>query len=132
MIALAVNMGLNLCIVVPAVKLHYAAPYLLLATTTCVSSAVNAFLLWRGLRRSGVYQPSHLWGTLLLRVTAACVVMAALCWWMAASLDVWLAYPQWERLLRCLAGISLAALLYFVVLYVLGVRVSDLRSRVTP
>ena len=31
---IAVNMGLNLCIVVPAVKLKFGAPYLLLATTT--------------------------------------------------------------------------------------------------
>ena len=67
----------------------------------------------------------------MLRVTLACVVMAVLLWWMASSLEVWLAYPQWERLLRCLAGISLSAMVYFIVLYVLGVRVSDLRSRVS-
>jgi putative peptidoglycan lipid II flippase len=130
MIALAVNVALNICVVVPAVKLKFGSPYLLLATSTCIASAVNAFLLWRGLRRTGVYQPSRLWGSLLLRVAIACVVMAALLWWMAASLDVWLAYPQWERLLRCLGGIGVAALLYFAVLYVLGVRVGDLRSRV--
>ncbi len=131
MVALAVNVAINVCVVVPAVKLHFSAPYLLLATSTCISSAVNDFLLWRGLRRTGVYQPSRLWGALLLRVTVACVVMAALLWWMAASLEVWMAYPQWERLLRCLAGITAAALVYFIVLYGLGVRVSDLRSRVS-
>ncbi len=129
MIALAVNVAINICVVVPAVKWKFGSAYLLLATSTCISSAVNAFLLWRGLRRTGVYQPSRLWGGLLLRVTIACVVMAALLWWMSASLDVWLAYPQWERLLRCLGGIGLAAALYFLVLYALGVRVGDLRSR---
>jgi putative peptidoglycan lipid II flippase len=129
MIALAVNVAINICVVVPAVILNFGAPYLLLATSTCISSGVNAFLLWRGLRRTGVYQPSRLWGGLLLRVTIACVVMAAPLWWMAASLEVWLAYPQWERLLRCLGGITAAALLYFAVLFALGVRVGDLRSR---
>jgi putative peptidoglycan lipid II flippase len=132
MIALAVNMGLNLCIVVPAVKFQFGAPYLLLATTTCISSAVNAVLLWRGLRRSGVYQPSRLWSALLLRVAVACVAMAALLWWMASSLDAWLAYRQLERLGRCLGGIALAALLYFLVLYALGVRRRDLQTRVAP
>jgi putative peptidoglycan lipid II flippase len=132
MIALAVNMGLNLCVVVPAVKLQFGAPYLLLATTTCISSAVNAVLLWRGLRRSGVYQPSRLWRGLLLRVAVACMAMAALLWWMAASLDAWLAYHQLERLGRCLGAIALAALLYFLVLYALGVRRRDLQTRVAP
>jgi putative peptidoglycan lipid II flippase len=102
----------------------------LLATTTCISSAVNATLLWRGLRRSGVYQPSKLWGSLLLRVAAGCVVMAAVLWWMSSSLEVWLAYRQLERLLRCLGGIALAALLYFLVLYALGLRRRDLQTRV--
>ena len=132
MIALGVNMALNLCVVVPAVKLKFGAPYLLLATTTCISSAVNALLLWRGLRRSGVYQPSPLWRGLLLRVAVGCVAMAALLWWMSSSLEAWLAYRQLERLGRCLGGIMLAAALYFLVLFALGVRRRDLQTRVAP
>jgi putative peptidoglycan lipid II flippase len=127
MIALAISMLISVGAWISS-KLGFGAPFLLLATATCVSAAVNAWLLWRGLRASGVYQPSKLWRALLLRVVCACVVMAVLLWWMSSSLEVWLAYPQWERLLRCLGGIALAAALYFATLFALCVRLRDLRT----
>jgi putative peptidoglycan lipid II flippase len=128
MISLGVNMALNLCVVVPAKLLGFQQTYLLLATTTCVSSALNAFLLWRGLRQSGVYQPSPTWRALLLRVGCACAVVAVLLWWLAASVEVWMAFSHWSRLLRCLGAIVLAALVYFAVLFALGLRSRDLHA----
>jgi putative peptidoglycan lipid II flippase len=128
MIALAVNMFLNIAVALPASRMGFKAPHILLATSTCASSAVNAFLLWRGLRHSGVYQPSHLWRSLLPRVLIACLLMAVLLWWMSGSLAGWLAMPQWQRVWRCLAGIGVAALLYFAVLAALGVRYRDVRT----
>ena len=68
LIALGVNMALNLLVVLPAHYAGFATPFVLLATSTCISAAVNAFLLWRGLRRSGVYMPRAGWGALIGRV----------------------------------------------------------------
>jgi len=51
---------------------------------------------------------------------------------MSSSLEAWLAYRQLERLGRCLGGIMLAAALYFLVLFALGVRRRDLQTRVAP
>jgi putative peptidoglycan lipid II flippase len=129
MIALGVNIALNIALVLPAARLGFTAPHTLLATSTCISSAVNAVLLWRGLRRQGVFQPSRAWRALLPRVLAASVAMAALLWWLSGSLAQWLAYPPTERVLRCGADIVLAAAAYFAVLLLLGMRPSDLRAR---
>ena len=128
LIALAVNMAMNVGVVLPARYLGFPAPHVLLATSTCTGSAVNAFLLWRGLQRAGVYQPSRAWALLLPRVALACLVMAALLVWWSASLDFWMALHPAARLLRCAAGISAAALAYFLVLFATGMRYRDLRT----
>jgi putative peptidoglycan lipid II flippase len=128
MIALAVNMALNIGVALPASRMGFPAPHILLATSTCASSAVNAFLLWRGLRKRGIYNPSRVWRSFLPRILIACIVMGALLWWMSGDLAHWLAMPQWQRVWRCLAGIAAAALLYFAVLFALGVRYKDLRT----
>ncbi len=129
MISLAVNITLNVCVALPSSWLGFRAPHILLATSTCTSSAINAFLLWRGLRKAGIYQPTHLWAKLLPRILLASTVMAVLLWWLAGDLADWQALRQWMRLLRCLGGIALAALVYFAVLFASGLRPSDLRHR---
>jgi hypothetical protein len=55
--------------------------------------------------------------------------MAALLVWWSADLDTWMAYGPAARLLRCGLGIGGAAATYFAVLYALGLRVGDLRTR---
>jgi putative peptidoglycan lipid II flippase len=107
----------------------FQAPHILLATSTCVSSAVNAFLLWRGLIKQGVYQPSRAWSRLLPRVALACLVMGLLLWWWSSDLDYWMALHPVQRLLRCAVGITAGAGAYFAVLLALGVRYRDLRTR---
>ena len=127
LIALAVNVSINVGIVVPAVWFGFKSPYLLLATSTCIASAVNAFLLWRGLQRSGVLRPTQAWARLLPRVALGCAMMALLLGWLSGDLQQWMALPLWLRLLRCFGDILLAALLYFLVLYVSGLRPRDMR-----
>mgnify|MGYP000331982351 CR=1 FL=1 len=50
----------------------------------------NAFLLYRGLRRQGVYRPGAGWGWIGGRVLAANGIMGAMLWWLAGGLDRWL------------------------------------------
>jgi putative peptidoglycan lipid II flippase len=132
MIALAVNMTLNVCLALPAARLGFRAPHILLATSTCISSAVNCFLLWRGLRRSGIYRPTHLWARFLPRVLLACAVIAVLLWWLAGDLQHWLELSHWARVVRCLGGIAMAAVVYFAVLLATGLRLRDLQHRAVP
>jgi putative peptidoglycan lipid II flippase len=128
MTGLAVSMAMNLLIVWPASRMGFFAPHILLATSTCTSALVNAWLLWHGLRRDGVFKPSLKWRALLPRVLIACVVMAALLYWLGSGLDAWLAMTRWWRLLKCLGAVTLAALVYFSMLFALGFRVRDLRA----
>ncbi len=129
LVALAVNMAMNVGIALPAAHLGFPAPHLLLATATCTGSAVNVYLLWRGLVRQGVLRPSAAWRRLLPRIAIACALMAALLVWWSGSLDAWLAYGPAVRLLRCGLGIAAAAATYFAALYALGLRPADLRTR---
>ncbi len=128
LIALGVNMGLNVGVVYPAHLLGFPAPHVLLATSTCISAAVNTTLLWRGLRRDGVYRPSPGWWKLLGQIGAASATMAVLLWWLAGDMSIWLAASPLERagrLALCVAG---GAASYFAVLFVLGVRPGNLRG----
>jgi len=128
LIALGVNMGMNVGVVLPAKYLGFPYPHILLATSTCTSAAVNTVLLWRGLVKQGVYTPRPGWGVLLARILFANAVMAGLLIWWAGSTSDWLALPPLHRALRLAACIVAAAAAYFAALYVSGVRLAQMRG----
>lgn len=127
--SLAVTMTLNVVVVLPAKWLGFPVPHILLATSTCAGAAVNAFLLWRGLRRAGIYRASSGWAAFLWRVLAANAAMAVLLWWFAGDLADWTALGALDRATRCAIGIAAGAGLYFAVLFVTGLRYGHLRNR---
>jgi putative peptidoglycan lipid II flippase len=129
LIALGVNITLNLAVVFPASRLGFPVPHALLATSTSISAAVNTFLLWRGLRREGVYQPSPGWPKLVVRIVAANAVMAVVLWSLAGDLSSWMAADALHRAMRCALCVGAGALAYFATLFVLGMRYGDLASR---
>jgi putative peptidoglycan lipid II flippase len=130
MTALAVTMGLNVLVVLPASKMGFPNPHILIATTTCIGAAINTLLLWRGLCREGVLVHSAGWPAFVLRVLAANLVMGALLWWLAGDTAHWATMPFLERMLRGGGGIALGAAVYFGVLFALGMRQRHLRSAV--
>jgi putative peptidoglycan lipid II flippase len=124
-IALGVNMLLNLALVW---HLRHAG----LALSTTLAAALNAGLLFRTLRRQGVYQPPPGWGRIGLRIAAAAGAMAALIAWGAGDLSDWLAAPRANRLMWLGACILAGGVGYFATLYALGMRIADLRGRHAP
>lgn len=126
--ALAVTMGLNVLVVFPASKLGFPAPHVLLATSTCIGSALNATLLWRGLRRAGVFTPSAGWAGFLLRVLLANAAMGALLLLIAGPIEAWAGLHAAQRVLRCGGGVLAGAAVYFGVLYATGMRYRHLRT----
>lgn len=128
LIALGVNMALNVGVALPAVKLGFAYPHILIATSTCVSAAVNSTLLWRGLARQGVYQARPGWGALIARVVLANGAMAALLVWLGGSLDSWLALSPVARSGRLAMCIAAGAATYFAVLLLSGMRMRHVRN----
>lgn len=99
-----------------------------LALSSACASYLNVFLLWRALRRHGVYQPQPGWSRHLLRLLAACVVMVAV---LIAGLSVWnewTAWPVLTRIWRLTALIGVAGLAYVATLFAGGFRLRDLRG----
>jgi putative peptidoglycan lipid II flippase len=127
-IALGCNMALNLAVVLPAKYLGFPAPHVLLATSTCISAAINTALLWRGLVRIGVYKPKAGWGVLLARIVFANAAMGALLVWMAGDTAHWLTLAPLDRAARLAVCIIAAAALYFAALFISGVRLHHMRS----
>ncbi len=88
MIAMAVNMLLNLALIFP---LAHAG----LALATSLSSYLNAYLLFRALRRSGAFVPADGWGRLGLQVGAGALAMALLLLFAVPGLESWIAAGAW-------------------------------------
>jgi putative peptidoglycan lipid II flippase len=128
LIALGVNMAFNLVVVLPAQHFGFPYPHILIATSTCMSAALNSTLLWVGLKRRGVYQARAGWPALLARVSFANAVMAALLIWLGGDLAGWLAQSPWERAGRLALCILAAAAAYFAALYVAGTRLRHVRN----
>jgi putative peptidoglycan lipid II flippase len=114
-LALAANMMLNLILVFP---LAHAG----LALATTLSAFINAWLLWRGLRRDAVYRPRAGWKLFLMRVGLASGGMSFALW---ATLDL---MPEWGGLGAGMRALYLLGLvlggagLYGLLLVLLGVR----------
>jgi len=122
-IAMAVNVALNLALVLP---LAHAG----LALATSLAAFVNAGLLYRGLYRGGIYRPLPGWSRLAWRVTAANLAMALLLWWGAGDLELWLGWSGSERAGQLLVWVVAGAVVYFAVLGTLGLRPRHLHSTV--
>ena len=127
LIALALNMVLNIALVVPWVRSGTAGPHTGLALATSVSAFVNAGLLYRGLYKAGILRPTPGWFRLLINVAVACALMTALIIYFLPPLDLWL---QASVLIRCLwltAAVLGGATAYVAVLFAVGVRAADFR-----
>jgi putative peptidoglycan lipid II flippase len=129
--ALSVNMALNLVIVLPLAFLYPQRPGLhaLLALNNGIGAWYNSTMLYRGLRRQGVLHHASGWRRMLWQVAAGNVAMVAFLWWVAGDTQRWIEMGAWARV----QWMSLLVLggggIYFGVLYLLGMRVAQLRVR---
>jgi putative peptidoglycan lipid II flippase len=129
LIALGINMALNLGVALPAIHFGwFPYPHVLIATSTCVSAAINTTLLWTGLKRIGVYSARPGWGALLGRVLFANAAMAAVLIWLGGDLQGWLAAPASARVARLALCIVAGAAAYFGALLLAGTRLRHLRN----
>lgn len=120
-IAMVVNMGLNILLVFP---LAHAG----LALATSLSSALNAYLLYQGLRSSGIYRPQAGWVWLIWRVVLAALAMGVLIQIGSGEISAWYTIGNWGRIGLLSLLILLAIVVYFLVLFVTGIRPRHFRS----
>ncbi len=120
--SMAANMVLNILLVFP---LAHAG----LALATTLSGTLNAYLLYRGLRQSGVYVPLAGWRDRIDRALLATLLMGLLLWFGVGALGVWVDMSRAERIQGLLWLIGGGALSYFLLLWLLGVRKRDFVER---
>ncbi|MEQ6342339.1 MAG: murein biosynthesis integral membrane protein MurJ [Gammaproteobacteria bacterium] len=122
LIALGLGLAFKAVLVLP---LAHAG----LALSSTLAAYLNAWLLYRALRREGVYRPEPGWWRLMLQVGFANAAMAALLWWGAADWSVWMAWSGSQRIMYLLLLVSAGAAAYFACLWVTGVRYHHFRQK---
>ncbi|HEY1774195.1 MAG TPA: murein biosynthesis integral membrane protein MurJ [Gammaproteobacteria bacterium] len=131
LISVVSNFMLNMLITVPWVRAGWIAPHAGLALSTSIASFINAWLLYRHLRKAGVYTPTLGWGKLLLRVMAANVVMGGMLLIFGGNLAVWEGRAALHRFAWLAIWLALAVAAYFGALFAVGFRIGDLRVKGT-
>jgi len=126
-IALVINMILNILIVVPWVRAGWAAPHAGLAMATSVSAFINAGLLWVRLRQDGAWHPQPGWRRFVLQVAVACGVMVIMLNQFVAPLADWLEAMTWTRCLWLAMAVMGGGIVYAATLFAVGLRPADLR-----
>lgn len=121
-ISLVATQLMNLAFIVP---LKHAG----LALSIGLASLLNAGLLYRGLRRRGVYRPAPGWATFGLRIAAALVVLAAVLWFGAGEPAWWLNQAALPRGVRLALVVAAGGAAYLATLFTLGFRIADFRRR---
>ena len=102
--------------------------HMALALASAIASWLNLALLWRALRRDGIYRRQPGWGAHLLRLGAACVAMALV---LAIGLHHWPDWGAWSPLRRVVRlGVLVAAGggTFLAVLVACGFRLRHLRA----
>ena len=130
-IAVLANILLNFVITVPWAMHGWTAPHAGLALSTSLAAFINAWFLYRELRKRGIYVPTPGWRPLLWRVTGANLVMGVILWWGVGKLDVWVGRDALHRGLWLAFWMVTAMLAYFAVLFLAGFRVRHLRMHKT-
>lgn len=119
-IAMISNMGLNLALILP---LAHAG----LALATALSAWLNAGLLWRGLKKDGVYRFAPGWGRFLLQLLVANGAMAGFILWADAG-NIWLEASAASRTQNMAVLVIGGVLVYGFALFASGVRLRHFRG----
>ena len=128
-IALVVGMVVSVLLFAVNRVAPFEAPHVVLAASTSLTAVLNAGLLYRKLRRDGVFAPEPGWGVFTLRIACALVAMASLVAGFSGPLSLWLALDDLQRVGRLAVVIAAAIAVYFAVLLTLGLRVRHLFHR---
>ncbi|KEZ76894.1 murein biosynthesis integral membrane protein MurJ [Salinisphaera hydrothermalis] len=120
-------MAMNLIFVGIFLFMHWPAPHAGLALAGSLGAFVNAGLLFRNLRASGAYAPGAGWAGLLWRVALACIVMAAVLHFGAATNAVWVSRTALMRVAWLSIWIGAGIAIYFIVLGLFGIRPHQFR-----
>ncbi|GAA5446042.1 putative lipid II flippase MurJ [Microbulbifer sp. NBRC 101763] len=127
LIAISAKMVLSLLFVIP-LNHYFKLGHMGLALATACQAAINAWLLYKGLRRDDVYTPEAGWVGYLLRLVVANLLMVAV---LLGVLHFWSGWSEWGWFTRAWRmGLLVAAggLTYLLVLLASGLRPRHFRA----
>ncbi|MFT7109095.1 MAG: putative peptidoglycan lipid II flippase [Psychrobacter glaciei] len=118
--AMIVNMVLNLILIFP-----FAHMGLALATT--LAAYLNAFLLYWGLRKQGLYKAQPGWWSWVFKLLTANAVMLVTIVWLNPEIEQWMAFTEWQRASWTAILVSVGIISYGGILLISGIRLRHLR-----
>ena len=121
-IAMAVNIVLNLAFVWIWLQWDLAAPHAALALATSLAAYLNAALLFYRLRSSAALVLPAGWSKYLVQVVGATAVMGIALVWVLPEAHQWLNWDVAERIIALLGFMLSGLVLYIGALALLGVR----------
>jgi putative peptidoglycan lipid II flippase len=126
-IAIGANILMKILLVAP-LYIYFSLGHVGLALATALAAYVNAFLLYRGLRTSGVYLPGAHWPKTALRYGLANLAMVAVLLGLLHGWHDWEVWQWWQRALHLAIICGAGAGVYGIALVLAGVRIQDLRA----
>lgn len=126
-IAMVANMVMNIAFVIP-LHLYFQLGHAGLALATAMSAALNAGLLWHGLVKEQVFALQPGFFRALASYLLAAAVMAAMLLWFSPEYQQWFDWGWRQRVWQLTQLVAGGAGLYLLLLYLAGVRLTDLRS----
>jgi putative peptidoglycan lipid II flippase len=118
-IAMVTNMVLNIILMLQLAHVG-------LALATSLSAALNASLLYVGLRKLGIYQPDKGWGPFIAKLLLANASLLLFLLWLTPESRSWIAWDVWLRTGNLLALIVAAIVIYFSTLALVGIKLKSL------
>jgi putative peptidoglycan lipid II flippase len=97
-----------------------------LAMATALSAALNASLLFIGLKRRGVYKANAGWLSFALKIVIANSLLIIALSSFSPSTNEWLSWTVWERITGLSVLITGAVIVYFVAIAVTGIKIKQL------
>ncbi|MCW8888045.1 MAG: murein biosynthesis integral membrane protein MurJ [Gammaproteobacteria bacterium] len=127
--SMVANMGMNILFVVPLAMGGIAGAHAGLALATSLAAFVNAGLLFRYLRREGIYRAEAGWGLFVFRLLAANGFLIGMIYWIISDLSLWLEWGMLDRVLQLLLIIAVSVIGYLAALYLVGIRPQTLLAQ---
>jgi putative peptidoglycan lipid II flippase len=127
--SMVANMVMNLLFVVPMALAGVAGPHAGLALATSLAAFINAGLLFRHLRRDGIFRAESGWPLFVMRLLLANLVMGLLVWWGRGEMGQWYALDAAGRASRLALLIAGGGAVYLALLLLLGIRPRQLLGR---
>lgn len=97
-----------------------------LAAATSISALINAALLYYFLLKQSIFKFSAAFYKMLYKVILASIIMVVYIYYSASSIDYYLQSSMLERVTMTSETIIISTLIYFSILYLLGVRLKQI------